>query len=119
MIPNNKPFFNLSPSMAGDSTWSSVLGLCSAQSKESKTPPPGHYKQDTDLLQKLKMMYLEYVLFSCAVGAKKFFEDGHMKVLNVPDDQSLIVENISYINECDSFNRFIGENCVGSPGVKR
>ena len=39
-------------------------------------------------------------------GSKKFFEDGHM---NVPDDEQLIKDNMSYINEMDSYKRFTDE----------
>ena len=43
------------------------------------------------------------------IGAKKFFEDGH---LNIPDDKILQFENLSYINELDSVQRFIDECCI-------
>ena len=43
------------------------------------------------------------------IGAKKFFEDGH---LNIPDDKTMQTENMSYINELDSVKRFIDECCV-------
>ena len=44
-----------------------------------------------------------------AIGAQRFFEDGHM---SVPDDEDLKIENMSYINSCDSISRFINEYCV-------
>ena len=83
--------------------------------EESKTLPHGHYKINTGLIEKLKTQYKDYVLLWCALGAKKFIEDKHM---NVPNDPELIVENMSYINACDSFNRFIGEHCVIAPEGK-
>ena len=43
-----------------------------------------------------------------AIGAKKFYEDKH---LNIPDDKILQTENMSYINELDSIQRFIDESC--------
>jgi hypothetical protein len=39
-----------------------------------------------------------------AIGAKKFYEDKH---LNIPDDKLLQTENMSYINELDSVQRFL------------
>ena len=43
-----------------------------------------------------------------AIGAKKFYEDKH---LNIPDDKVLQTENMSYINELDSIQRFLDESC--------
>jgi hypothetical protein len=43
------------------------------------------------------------------IGAKKFFNDGH---LNIPYDKTMQFENLSYINELDSVQRFIDECCV-------
>jgi len=44
-----------------------------------------------------------------AIGAKRFYDDEH---LNIPDDKILQLENMSYINELDSIQRFIDESCV-------
>ena len=50
-----------------------------------------------------------------AIGAQRFFEDGHM---SVPDDEGLKIENMSYINSCDSISRFINEYCVVDTDAK-
>jgi hypothetical protein len=43
------------------------------------------------------------------IGAKKFFDDEH---LNIPADEILKFENLSYLNELDSVQRFIDECCI-------
>ena len=45
-----------------------------------------------DLVKDIKTYYKQYVLLWLAIGAKKFFEDGHM---NIPDDKILQTENMS------------------------
>jgi P4 family phage/plasmid primase-like protien len=112
MITNNKPYFNLSQSMVDRIRY---LEFKSRFVQEGETLSPGHYQRNPDLIHKLKTVYKDYVLLWCALGAKIFFEDKHM---NVPDDEELQKENLSYINSCDSFNRFINEYCVISPDGK-
>jgi phage/plasmid-associated DNA primase len=51
----------------------------------------------------------KYVLLWMIIGAKKFFDDEH---LDIPDDEILKFENLSYLNELDSVQRFIDECCI-------
>lgn len=107
MITNNKPFFNLSDSMVDRIRYIEFKSRFVIP-KEGEILPPGHYVRNPTLINDLKTKYLEYVLMWVATGAQRFFNDGHMLV---PDDELLKLENMSYINSCDSINRFINEYC--------
>ncbi len=74
--------------------------------KKNKTIQSNEYKRDCDLVNDLKTVYRDYVLYWLVLGAQKFFEDKHM---NIPDDKLLQTENLSYINEMDSYKRFVDE----------
>jgi phage/plasmid-associated DNA primase len=67
------------------------------------------YKAEPELVRELKTVLKNYVLLWMAIGAKKFYDDGN---LNIPDDKILQTENMSYINELDSVQRFLDECCV-------
>jgi hypothetical protein len=81
-----------------NTTGSGMLQHSTIQSNE--------YKRDCELVNDLKTVYRDYVLFWLVLGSKKFFEDKHM---NIPDDKLLQTENLSYINEMDSYKRFVDE----------
>ena len=116
MITNNKPYFNLSQSMVDRIRYLEFKSrFVQCTDEESKTLPAGQYKCNPNIIHQLKTIYKDYVLLWCAVGAKRFIEEQHM---NVPNDKELQLENMSYINSCDSFNRFITERCVISKGGK-
>ena len=83
--------------------------------KDDEKLPEGHYKRDPNLINDLKTIHLKYVLMWIAIGAKRFFKDGHM---SVPNDEGLKIENMSYINSCDSISRFINEYCVVDTDAK-
>lgn len=107
MITNNKPFFNLSASMVDRIRYiefkSRFINL-----KEGEELKENEYIRDVNLINNLKTIYLNHVFIWMSVGANKFYNDGHM---NLPDDPLLKLENMSYINECDSIGRFINEYC--------
>ena len=114
MITNNKPFFNLSDSMVDRIRYIEFKSRF-VVAKEDEVLPAGHYKRDPNLINDLKTIYLNQVLLWVAIGAQKFFEDQHM---SVPNDELLILENMSYIKECDSINRFINEYCRRDTNAK-
>ena len=110
MLTNNKPYFKLSSSMVDRIRFldfKSRFGydepkLDSQGNKVNKS----YYKANPELVVQLKTIYKEYVLAWLVEGSKTFFSEGHM---NVPNDEELIKENMSYINEMDSFKRFSDE----------
>jgi P4 family phage/plasmid primase-like protien len=114
MITNNKPFFNLSDSMVDRIRYMEFKSRFVVAEDDEKLPE-GHYKRNPNLINDLKTIHLKYVLMWVAIGAQKFFKDGHMAV---PDDELLKLENMSYINSCDSINRFINEYCVRDTNAK-
>jgi len=114
MITNNKPYFNLSPSMVDRIRYLEFKSRF-INKKEGEELKEGEYIRDINLINNLKSIYLNHVLLWCAVGANKFYNDGHM---NIPDDKQLILENMSYINECDSIGRFINEYCKKDKNAK-
>ena len=77
--------------------------------------PPCYYKAQPKLVDELKTIYLEYVLAWIVEGSKKFYQDKHM---NLPDDDELKKENMSYINEMDSYRRFMDEMTETDPDFK-
>jgi P4 family phage/plasmid primase-like protien len=113
MLTNNKPYFSLSQSMVdrirfinfksrfGDDD----IKFDSLGNKINKN----YYKADPNLVLQLKTVYIKYVLAWIIEGAKQFFNDEHM---NIPDDPELITENMSYINEMDSYKRFLDEYII-------
>lgn len=124
MLTNNKPYFSLSTSMVDRLRFidfkSRFLSHTELQNEhaytEDGTLKPFYYKADPELIKELKTDGLkEYVLLWMAIGAKKFYEDGH---LNIPDDSLLQTENMSYINELDSVKRFLDECCIIGPNEK-
>jgi P4 family phage/plasmid primase-like protien len=114
MITNNKPYFNLSPSMVDRIRYIEFKSRFIIK-KENEALKENEYIRDVDLINNLKSIYLQYVLLWCAVGANQFYKDGHM---NLPDDPALQLENMTYINECDSIGRFINEYCKIDPQAK-
>lgn len=109
MLTNNKPYFKLSTSMVDRIRFINFGSRFLNQSeidKQGGKLNENEYKVDCELVKDIKTHYKEYVLLWLAIGAKKFIEDGHM---NIPDDKILQTENMSYINEMDSFKRFMDE----------
>jgi P4 family phage/plasmid primase-like protien len=110
MLTNNKPYFKLSSSMVDRIRFLDFKSRFGYE--EPKLDNQGnkidknYYKANPELVVQLKTIYKEYVLAWMVEGAKNFFSEGHM---NVPDDEELIKENMSYINEMDSFKRFTDE----------
>jgi P4 family phage/plasmid primase-like protien len=124
MLTNNKPYFTLSTSMVDrlrfidfKSRFLSEPELIKENAyNENKTLKPNYYKAEPELIKQLKMDgFKEYVLLWMAIGAKKFYIDEH---LNIPNDPILQKENLSYINELDSVQRFIDEWCIVGPNEK-
>lgn len=119
MLTNNKPYFKLSTSMIDRIRFldfKSRFGYEDPKLNENgEKVDKSYYKANPQLVTELKTIYKEYVLAWMVKGSKKFFEDGHM---NVPDDEQLIKENMSYINEMDSFKRFIDECLFIEPSEK-
>ena len=117
MLTNNKPHFNLSVSMIDrlrfidfKSRFLNETELIKENAyNEDKTLKEFYYKAEPELVKELKTTLKEYVLLWMVIGAKKFFNDGH---LNIPDDKTMQFENMSYINELDSVQRFIDECCI-------
>lgn len=105
MLTNNKPFFKLSTSMV-DRIRFLNFGSRFGDHEKTENDPACYYKADPQLVQDLKTVYLEYVLAWILEGSKKFYKDKHM---NLPDDPELKKENMSYINEMDSYRRFMEE----------
>ena len=109
MLTNNKPYFKLSTSMVDRIRFINFGSRFLTEdeiNKQGGILKDGEYKVNCELVKDIKTYYKEYVLLWLAIGAKKFIEDGHM---NIPDDKILQTENMSYINEMDSFKRFIDE----------
>lgn len=110
MLTNNKPYFKLSSSMVDRIRFldfKSRFGYDEPQlDSEGNKTNKYYYKANPELVVQLKTIYKEYVLAWMVEGSKNFFKEGHM---NVPDDDDLIKENMSYINEMDSFKRFSDE----------
>lgn len=110
MLTNNKPYFQLSQSMVDRIRFLDFKSRFI--SEEPKVDENGNkinkneYRANPDLVQELKTTYKAYVLKFIINGAIRFFSDGNM---NVPNDEELIKENMSYINEMDSYKRFCDE----------
>lgn len=117
MLTNNKPHFDLSVSMIDrlrfidfKSRFLNDVELTKEKAYDDDNKlKEFYYKADPELVKELKTNLKEYVLLWMVIGAKKFFNDGH---LNIPDDKTMQTENMSYINELDSVKRFIDECCV-------
>lgn len=117
MLTNNKPYFKLSTSMIDRLRFidfkSRFLNDHELKSEKAYnddgTLKEFFYKAEPERVTELKTILKNYVLLWMAIGAKKFYEDKH---LNIPDDKLLQTENMSYINELDSIQRFIDESCV-------
>jgi P4 family phage/plasmid primase-like protien len=117
MLTNNKPYFKLSTSMIDrlrfidfKSRFLNDHELTKEKAyKDDGTLKEFFYKAEPERVIELKTFLKDYVLLWMAIGAKKFYEDKH---LNIPDDKLLQTENMSYINELDSIQRFIDESCV-------
>jgi P4 family phage/plasmid primase-like protien len=112
MLTNNKPYFKLSTSMVDRIRFINFGSRFLTQAdidKQGGKLNENEYKVDCELVKDIKTHYKQYVLLWLAIGAKKFIEDGHM---NIPDDKILQTENMSYINEMDSFKRFMDECLV-------
>ena len=117
MLTNNKPYFKLSTSMIDrlrfidfKSRFLNDHELTKEKAyNEDGTLKEFFYKAEPEKVIELKTILKNYVLLWMAIGAKKFYDDKH---LNIPDDKLLQTENMSYINELDSIQRFIDESCV-------
>lgn len=119
MLTNNKPYFKLSSSMVDRIRFldfKSRFGYEEPQlDSEGNKTNKYYYKANPELVVQLKTIYKEFVLAWMVEGSKNFFKEGHM---NVPDDEDLIKENMSYINEMDSFKRFSDECLSINPAEK-
>lgn len=119
MLTNNKPYFKLSSSMVDRIRFLDFKSRFGYE--EPKLDNQGnkidknYYKANPELVVQLKTIYKEYVLAWMVEGSKNFFKEGHM---NVPNDEELIKENMSYINEMDSFKRFSDECLTIEPTGK-
>lgn len=117
MLTNNKPYFKLSTSMVDRLRFidfkSRFLNETELKKEnainEDGTLKENFYKAEPEKVTELKTLYKQYVLLWMVLGAKKFYKDKH---LNIPDDKVLQTENMSYINELDSVQRFLDECCV-------
>lgn len=117
MLTNNKPYFKLSTSMIDRLRFIDFKSrfLNDNELKNEKAINEDgslkdfFYKAEPELVRELKTVLKNYVLLWMAIGAKKFYDDGN---LNIPDDKILQTENMSYINELDSVQRFLDECCV-------
>jgi len=114
MLTNNKPFFKLSTSMI-DRIRFLNFGSRFGDHEKTDNDPKCYYKAQPKLVDELKTIYLEYVLAWIVEGSKKFYQDKHM---NLPDDDELKKENMSYINEMDSYRRFMDEMTETDPEYK-
>lgn len=109
LLTNHKPKFEFSKSMVDRlrfMAFNSRFISCSAEDEEKGCLKQNEYRSDPLLIQNLKTIYKSYVLLWCAIGAKRFFEEEHM---DIPNDNVLKLENLSYINEMDSYARFKNE----------
>jgi len=117
MLTNNKPYFKLSTSMIDRLRFidfkSRFLNDNELKNEKAYNDDGSlkeyFYKAEPNLVIELKTVLKNYVLLWMAIGAKRFYDDEH---LNIPDDKLLQTENMSYINELDSIQRFIDESCV-------
>jgi putative DNA primase/helicase len=118
MLTNNKPHFNADMKSMTDrlrfidfkSRFLNESELVNENAyNEDKTLKEFYYKAEPELIKELKTTLKKYVLLWMIIGAKKFFDDEH---LNIPDDEILKFENLSYLNELDSVQRFIDECCI-------
>lgn len=124
MLTNNKPYFNFNESSMVDrlrfidfkSRFLNKMELKRENAyNEDNSLKKFYYEADPKLVKELKTTLREYCLLWMIQGAKKFFEDEH---LDIPDDEIMQLENLSYINELDSVQRFIDECCVVGPNEK-
>jgi putative DNA primase/helicase len=111
MLTNNKPYFKLAQSMIDRIRFMNFMSRFLTEDEynnktKNNTIQSNEYKRDCELVNDLKTIYRDYVLFWLVLGSKKFFEDKHM---NIPNDNKLQTENLSYINEMDSYKRFVDE----------
>jgi putative DNA primase/helicase len=108
MLTNNKPFFKLSESMTDRLRFTSFNSRFITEDEINKQGglKENQYKVDRDLVQDLKTIYRNYVLYWMLIGSKKVYDEGHM---NIPDDKILQLENMSYILEMDTYKRFVDE----------
>lgn len=117
MLTNNKPFFKLSDSMIDRLRFTHFKSRFITEDEITKQGglKEGEYKVDRNLVQNLKTAFKKEVLCWMIIGAKKVFEDEHM---NIPDDEVLKLENMSYINEMDTYKRFVDECLTIDEGSK-
>lgn len=119
MLTNNKPYFKLSASMVDRIRFLDFKSRFGYEEpkldNEGNKTDKNYYKANPGLVVELKTIYKEFVLAWMVEGAKNFFKEGHM---NVPADEELIKENMSYINEMDSFKRFCDECLTIDPAEK-
>ncbi len=99
MLTNNKPHFNLSTSMIDRLRFIDFKSrfLNDAELTKEKAYDDDnklkefYYKAEPELVKELKTNLKEYVLLWMVIGAKKFFNDGH---LNIPDDKTMQFEKL-------------------------
>lgn len=111
MLTNNKPVFKLSDSMSDRLRFTNFTSrfLTKAEIDQQGGLKENEYLVNRDLVQNLKTIYKNYVLYWMVSGAQRVFIDNHM---NIPDDKVLQLENMSYIKEMDTYKRFIDECCI-------
>ena len=119
LLTNHKPQFEFSQSMIDRlrfTAFNSRFRNCTKEEAETEGfLKPGEYRQDPELIKDLKTYYKQYVLLWCAMGAQRFFNEGHM---DIPNDEVIRLENMSYINEMDSYSRFKNDCLVMDPNEK-
>jgi putative DNA primase/helicase len=113
MLTNNKPQFKLSESMIDRLRFINFKSRFDKKDYDNKVL--NSYLPDIDLLKDLKTDLKYYVLKWLIVGANNFYIDGH---LNIPDDEELQKDNLSYIDSMDSINCFINDCCINNPTYK-
>jgi P4 family phage/plasmid primase-like protien len=64
------------------------------------------YKIDNTIIDEIKTYYMNYFLLWCAVGAKKWYDEGE-NIISIPNDEVLQQENSDYVNENDTVGSFI------------
>jgi len=109
MLTNNKPVFKFSQSMIDRIRFISFNSQFITEQEKNQQKgilKNNQYLINQALVQELKTTLKDYVLFWIVQGSKKFFEDEH---LNIPDDEKLLNENKTYINDMDSFGRFVSD----------
>jgi len=120
MLTNNKPYFKLSTSMCDRIRFlhfkSRFIDTEPKLNERGEKINKNEYKADPNLINRFKSNeYKYYLLLWMIEGSKSFYKDGHM---NIPDDEEIKLDNLSYINEMDSFKRFCDDCIIENIGSK-